>query len=617
MYEILDTINGPADVKALNSGQLKQLAAEIRAFLIESVSKTGGHLASNLGVVELTLALHRVFDLSEDKLVFDVGHQSYIHKILTGRREQFPTLRKEGGLAGFPKTEESEYDSFNTGHSSTSVSAALGMARARDLAQEKHHVLALIGDGALTGGLAYEALCDAGREKGNLIVVLNDNQMSISGNVGGMSAYLSKIRTQPSYLNAKSRTERFLSKNAVGKGIAAGLRAVKNAVKKVVLPANIFDELGFTYLGPVDGHNLPKLEMMLKRAKQTQGPVLVHVCTVKGKGYTPAENAPQHFHGVSKFDMDNCEACMQPVKRDYSATFGESLLQLAEEEPRLVAISPAMTLGSGMGEFAQKYPKRFCDVGIAEAHAVTSAAGMAISGDIPVVSVYSTFLQRAYDQIIHDVALQNLHVVLAVDRAGVVGADGETHQGIFDLAFLRQIPSIQVLAPANFEDMDAMLRYAVRDMNGPIALRYPRGDMQAKMLHDFCPGKTDWVLQGTDATVIAVGVLAREAMRAAETAAVAGKSADVLVLRQVWPLEIESILESARKTGRVLVVEDGIVSGGIGEAIGAQLLKNGVQATFVSRGYDAFVPQADVASIYKRYGLDADGICAWICEGKN
>ncbi len=612
MYEILDTIQSPADVKALGSDQLNLLAAEIRAFLIESVSETGGHLASNLGVVELTLALHRVFDLPQDKLVFDVGHQSYIHKILTGRKDRFGTLRREGGLAGFPKTSESEYDSFNTGHSSTSVSAALGIARARDLAGENYHVLALIGDGALTGGLAYEALCDAGRENGNLIVILNDNQMSISGNVGGMSEYLSKIRTQPSYLNAKSRTERFLSKNAVGKGIAAVLRGVKNTAKKVLLPANIFDELGFTYLGPVDGHNTDKLQAMLSRAKQTPGPVLVHVCTVKGKGYAPAEDAPQYFHGVSKFDSAHGEACTTASKQDYSAAFGESLMRLAAEEERIVAISPAMTLGSGLGDFAQVYPSRFFDVGIAEAHAVTSAAGLAITGRVPIVSVYSSFLQRAYDQIIHDVAMQNLHVVFAVDRAGIVGADGETHQGVFDLAFLRQIPNMTVLAPTDFEDIDAMLRYAVYEVNGPVAIRYPRGQAQAKLPSAFRAGLTDKVREGGDATVVAVGVLAAQAITAAERAAAQGIEAEVLVLRQVWPLDMDTIAESVQKTGRVLVVEDGICFGGIGEAIGAALQARGVRADFISRGYDAFVAQAEVSSVYRRYGLDADGILQWL-----
>lgn len=616
MYEILDTIQSPADVKALSSDQLRLLAAEIRAFLIASVSETGGHLASNLGVVELTLALHRVFDLPQDKLIFDVGHQSYIHKILTGRKDRFDTLRREGGLAGFPKTTESEYDSFNTGHSSTSVSAALGIARARDLSGENYHVLALIGDGALTGGLAYEALCDAGRENGNLIVILNDNQMSISGNVGGMSEYLSKIRTQPSYLNAKSRTERFLSRNTIGRGIAAVLRGVKNTAKKILLPANIFDELGFTYLGPVDGHNLDKLQGMLSRAKQTPGPVLVHVCTMKGKGYAPAENAPQYFHGVSKFDSANGDACTHRQKQDYSATFGESLMRLAADDTRIVAISPAMTLGSGLGGFAKAYPTRFFDVGIAEAHAVTSAAGLAIAGKVPVVSVYSSFLQRAYDQIIHDVAIQNLHVVFAVDRAGVVGADGETHQGVFDLAFLRQIPNMTVLAPTNFEDVAAMLHYAIYEISGPVAIRYPRGQLQTKLKETFHGGMTDTVRTGGAATVVAVGVLAAPATEAAERAAALGIDAEVLVLRQAWPLDIKPILASAQKTHRVLVVEDGNRFGGIGEAIGAALQESGIQAEFVSRGYDAFIAQAEVSAIYRRYGLDADGILQWL-EGKN
>lgn len=617
MYEILDTISSPADLKALSLKQLEQLAAEIRTFLIASVSETGGHLASNLGVVELTLAIHRVFDLPTDKLVFDVGHQSYIHKILTGRKARFSTLRQAGGLAGFPKTSESVYDSFNTGHSSTSVSAALGLARARDLSGEKYNVLALIGDGALTGGLAYEAICDAGRENGNLIVLLNDNQMSVSSNVGGMSAYLSRIRTQPSYLRAKSATERVLSHTAVGRWLADCIRAIKNSVKKMLLATNVFEALGFTYLGPVDGHNIHKLENMLRRAKRTKGPVLVHVCTVKGKGYDPAEAAPQYFHGVSKFDSTDGEGFAKIKKNDYSAAFGRSLCAIASKQPRVVAISPAMTLGSGLGGFQAQYPKRFFDVGIAEAHAVTSAAGLAISGYIPVVAVYSSFLQRAYDQIIHDVAMQNLHVIFAIDRAGVVGEDGETHQGVFDLAFLRQIPNMSVLAPASFADLDAMLRAAIEDAAGPVALRYPRGNTEAVLPAAFALGKTDTVRTGTDATVVAVGTLAKAALSAADLAAAQGKSAEVLVLRQVWPLETDTILTSVQKTGRLLVCEDGVLSGGIGEAIQAQLAAHGVQAQIECRGYDRFVAQATIPQVHHQFLLDAEGICSWICaEGK-
>ncbi len=617
MYEILDKIQGPADLKALDYGQLGVLADQIRAFLIEAVSATGGHLASNLGVVELTLALHRVFDLPTDKLIFDVGHQSYVHKLLTGRKSAFSTLRREGGLSGFPKTNESIYDSFNTGHSSTSVSAALGMARARDLAGENYQVLALIGDGALTGGLAYEALCDAGRENGNLIVILNDNQMSISGNVGGMSEYLSKLRTKPSYLHVKWSTERILSKNKIGRVFAKLLRGIKNTAKKILLPANIFEELGFTYLGPVDGHNIEKLETMFCHAKNTPGPVLVHVCTVKGKGYAPAENAPQYFHGVSKFDSANAGAVPQD-KEDYSAVFGKALSQIAQMQPRVVAVCPAMTLGSGLGDFAVNFKDRFFDVGIAEAHAVTSAAGLAMAGDIPVVSVYSSFMQRAYDQILHDVAMQNLHVVFAVDRAGVVGADGETHQGIFDLAFLRHIPNMTVLAPTSFADVEAMLRYAVCDFDGPIALRYPRGGMQAQLPMPFVAGKTDKVYSGEAATVVAVGALAAQAVQAYEEASAQGQAFDLLVLRQVWPLDIAPILESVRKTGRLLVVEDGVRSGGIGEAISAVLAQNGILTQIECRGYDAFVAQAQVDAIYRRYGLDAQGICSWVqAERKN
>lgn len=608
----LERADLPADLKKMNRKELNALAAQIRQFLIESVSKTGGHLASNLGVVELTIALHRVFDLPDDKIVFDVGHQSYVHKILTGRKEKFPTLRQEGGLSGFPKTSESEYDAFNTGHSSTSISAALGLARARDLKGQTHKVIALIGDGALTGGLAYEAINDAGHAENDLIVVLNDNEMSISKNVGGISEYLSRIRTRPSYFKMKSATEHVLGKLPFGDAVIDFLRRIKDGLKQTFMQQNIFEDLGFTYLGPVDGHDIDRMVNMLEHAKNTKGPVLVHVCTKKGHGYQPAEAKPQAFHGISRFDIASGEVIREKVTADYSAIFGRHLVRLAKENEKIVAISPAMAPGSGLLPFSRNFPERFFDVGICEAHAVTSAAGLAISGFIPVVAIYSSFLQRAYDQIIHDVAMQNLHVVFCIDRAGVVGDDGETHQGVFDLAFMRQIPNMAVLAPASFYELEHMLKYAVLKHKGPICIRYPRGREQFKGAQvKFTFGKSELVCEGGDVTVVAVGNMVRYAAQAAQELLKKGIFAEVINIRTVVPLDAETILRSARKTGDVLVLEDGVKCGGVGDMVARVLMENGVTANFESRGYDEFIAQAKVARVHEKYGLDTAAVCDW------
>ncbi|MBE7025998.1 MAG: 1-deoxy-D-xylulose-5-phosphate synthase [Ruminococcaceae bacterium] len=612
MNNVLDEYKFPIDLKSMSIKQLEFLCAQIRSFLIEAVSKTGGHLASNLGVVELTVALHRVFNMPKDKIVFDVGHQSYVHKILTGRAELFDTLRQEGGLSGFPKTEESEYDSFNTGHSSTSVSAALGLARARDLKGENHKVIALLGDGALTGGLAYEAISDAGNAKNDLIVILNDNEMSVSKNVGGISEYLSKIRTRQSYFKIKSATAAALDKSAFGRALTSVLRKFKNGIKQMLMQQNIFEDLGFTYLGPVDGHDIYKVSEMLERAKNTSGPVIVHVCTKKGHGYMPAETKPQAFHGISRFDAASGNLLKKKLTADYSAIFGRHLVRIARENEKVVAISPAMTLGSGLKSFARNFPKRLFDVGICESHAVTSAAGLAISGFVPAVCIYSSFLQRAYDQIIHDVALQNLHVVFCIDRAGVVGDDGETHQGIFDIAFMNQIPNMAILAPACFYDLECMLKYAFCVHQGPIALRYPRGNEQyTGPRYEFQFGKSNIVKRGNDVTIISVGNLLKAAVNSAERLEKEGISAEVINLGTVKPLDAKTIIESVTKTGAVLTLEDGIVYGGVGEAIGALLEKNGINAITEYRGYDNFVKQAKVSSIHKKYGLDDEGIYNW------
>lgn len=612
MEKLLDNVNFPSDIKNMGTEQLEELCSQIRTFLIDAVSKTGGHLASNLGVVELTVAIHRVFDMPRDKIVFDVGHQSYVHKILTGRKGMFATLRQEGGLSGFPKTQESEYDSFNTGHSSTSISAALGLARARDLKNENYKVIALIGDGALTGGLAYEAICDAGNAKNDLIVILNDNEMSVSKNVGGMSEYLSRIRTKQSYSKLKSTTEKTLDKIPGGKAVMRFMKNIKDGIKHAVMQQNMFEDLGFTYLGPVNGHDIYRVSKMLEYAKSTKGPVLVHVCTKKGYGYKPAETKPQTFHGISSFDIKSGDVIRNKVTADYSAIFGRHLVHIARENENVVAISPAMTLGSGLRVFSRTLPKRFFDVGICEAHAVTSAAGLAISGFTPVVCIYSSFLQRAYDQIIHDVAMQNLHVVFGIDRAGVVGADGETHQGVFDIAFMRQVPNMAILAPSCFYELEHMLKYAVLKHNGPICLRYPRGyEQYCGERTEFVFGKSEVVRDGGDVSVIAVGNLVKNAVSAAERLKEYGIDAEVINLRTVKPLDEETVLKSVRKTGAAITLEDGVIEGGVGEAIADLLVKNGVGAIFENRGYREFIHQGKVSSIYHRYGLDADGIYAW------
>ena len=607
---ILESVNYPKDVKTLTYPQLGELAEEIRRFLIDSVSKTGGHLASNLGVVELTLALHIALDTPLDKIVWDVGHQAYTHKIITGRKHLFGSLRQEGGLAGFPKTEESKYDCFNTGHSSTSISAALGMARGRDLGSEDYVVAAVIGDGALTGGMAFEALNDAGQSGSNLIIILNDNEMSVLKNVGAMSEYLGHIRTQPGYYRVKDVTERGLSKLPFGDKLVGAIRRTKSGFKRLILPQTIFEDMGFTYLGPIDGHDIRRMAKAINRAKDIGGPVLLHVKTTKGKGYNPAETKPFAYHGVSKFDTESGMAIRDKVKADYSIIFGRNLRALAKRDSRVVAISPAMPLGSGLKPFLRAIPHRFFDTGIAEAHAVTCAAGLAISGYVPVVAIYSSFLQRAYDQIVHDVALQNLHVVICVDRAGVVGDDGETHQGMFDIAFLSHIPNMAMLAPGSFAELEQMLRYAVTEHDGPISIRYPRGNMQiTASAEPFVFGKAQTLMQGDDVTIIAVGNMQKYAYEAGEMLRDSGVSAHVINLGTIKPPDEAAILDSAKRTGCVITVEDGVISGGAGSMVAMLLAQNAVNTKFTALGYDdVFIQQASVASIHKRYGLDAAGI---------
>ncbi|MGB4018854.1 MAG: 1-deoxy-D-xylulose-5-phosphate synthase, partial [Syntrophomonadaceae bacterium] len=508
MMSILNSINSPQDLKALDLSTIDSLAEEIRELLINSVSQCGGHLAANLGVVELTLALHYVFDSPADKIIWDVGHQSYVHKILTGRREQMGTLRQYGGLSGFPKVEESAHDTFNTGHSSTSISAALGLAMARDLQREDHSVIAVIGDGALTGGMAFEALNHAGNEDRDLIVILNDNEMSISQNVGALSAYLNRLRTDPSYSRTKEDIETVLHKiPGIGANIARAAGRFKDLVKYLVVPGAFFEELGFTYIGPVNGHNWEELITVLKNARSMKGPVLIHTITEKGRGYEPARRDPGLFHGVGPFNVETGIPVKKTI-RSYTEVFGDFMLKKGETDPDLVAISAAMTLGTGLAGFAQRYPQRFFDVGICEQHAVTLAAGLARGGLRPVVAIYSTFLQRAYDQIIQDVALQNLPVIFAIDRAGLVGEDGPTHHGVFDLAYLRSIPNMTVMAPADENELVQMFSTALT-LSEPVAIRYPRGVGLGVSVdapgQPFPIGRGTLLQHGQDLAVIGIG----------------------------------------------------------------------------------------------------------------
>lgn len=611
MADLINRVNSPDDIKNMSLDELNELAAEIRMFLIDKVSKTGGHLASNLGVVELTLALHRVFDSPSDKIVWDVGHQSYVHKIITGRKDQFDTLRKLGGLSGFPKANESEHDAFNTGHSSTSISAALGIAKARDLKKESSSVIAVIGDGAMTGGMAFEALNNAGRFPNNFIVILNDNEMSISKNVGGLSKYLSKIRTEPFYFKVKEDIDLILNKiPAIGKSAAKALGRVKGSIKYMIMPGIIFEELGFKYLGPVDGHNITEIEKLLTIAKTIKGPVLIHVCTQKGKGYTYAEENPHVFHGIAPFEVETGELIANSGP-GYSGIFGIELCKIAQNDDKVVAISAAMPHGTGLEPFSKKFPERFFDVGIAEQHAVTFAAGLARNGITPVVALYSSFLQRAYDQVLHDVAIQNLHVVFAIDRAGIVGEDGETHQGIYDISFLNHIPNMTMLAPCDYAEFALMLEYAVKVHNGPIAIRYPRGRGIDKLI-DTEPimfGKSLLVREGSDLTIVAIGNKVEVALKVADMLEDIGISCDVIYSRFIKPLDEKLLFSSAIKTRRIITIEDNVIAGGFGSRVLETLNQNGINIKTKIFGYpDKFIPHGSKNELQNIYRLDEQAI---------
>lgn len=570
MNRILNTINSPLDLKGLDASLLQQLAQEIREEIIYTVSKNGGHLAPNLGVVELTLALHRVFETPKDKIIWDVGHQSYVHKLLTGRRDDFSTLRQFGGISGFPRPDESVHDAFATGHSSTSISAALGLALARDLKKEKHSVVAVIGDGAMTGGMAFEALNHAGHLQKDVIVVLNDNEMSIAHNVGAMSGYLSRLRTDPKYSSCKDEVEQLLRKiPAIGPKVLKIVDRLKDSLKYLVVPGMLFEELGFIYLGPIDGHNIPKMINILQQAKTTKGPVLVHVLTQKGRGYAPAVANADKFHGIGPFDIEtgNTVASATP---SYTEIFGNTLIKLAERDNRILGITAAMPGGTGLSKFAVKYPDRFLDVGIAEQHAITMSAGLAASGMKPVVAIYSTFLQRAYDQIMHDVCLPGLPVTFAIDRGGLVGDDGATHHGVFDFAFLRHLPNMVLMSPKDENELQHMLKTAL-DHNGPAAVRYPRGAGKGVPLDDsICTiplGKAEVLREGKDITIVAIGSMVALAEQAAEALSVHGIETTVINARFIKPLDVECILKYAAGTGRLLTIEEHVLQGGFGSAV--------------------------------------------------
>lgn len=617
---MLEEINTPKDVKKLTLKKKEKLAEEIREYIIKIVSENGGHLASNLGVVELTIALHSVFDVPKDKIVWDVGHQSYVHKIVTGRRNALKDIRKLNGIAGFPKTNESESDCFNTGHSSTSISAALGMARARDLQGKENSVIAVIGDGALTGGMALEALNDAGYSKCKMTVILNDNEMSISPNVGGLNKFLGKLRTKKLY----TRTNNLLKKQIssiplVGKPTVTAVQRIKRSIKQLVIHKMFFEDIGFTYLGPVDGHNIEKLESILELSKQVNGPVLIHVLTKKGKGYKFAEENPDKFHAISPFNIETGEP-KKTKGKDYSKVFGEKLIELAKENDKIVAVTASMKNGTGLAKFAKEFPYRIFDVGIAEQHAITMSAGMAKEGMIPVVPIYASFYQRAYDQVIHDVAMQDLPVIMCVDRAGVVGADGETHQGTLDMAFFRLVPNLTIMAPKDFKELEDMLEFAVK-LKKPVVIRYPRGgedsEIEFKKHENVELGKAEILHQIENpqlregnhqaVTIVAIGKMVAKAMkRAYKIKQESGIDAEIINARFLKPLDTSTILQSIKKTKSVITIEDGTEINGLATAIKELIVDNNLQnIKFKSYAYpDEFIQHGTVDELENLYGFN-------------
>ncbi|WP_337774583.1 1-deoxy-D-xylulose-5-phosphate synthase [Mitsuokella jalaludinii] len=620
MYALLNRIEKPEDVKALTVRELEQLASELRHFIIDTVSQNGGHLAPNLGTVELTLALYSVFSFPGDKLVWDVGHQAYTHKILTGRRDAFKTLRKKGGITGFPNRSESVYDAFGVGHASTSISAALGMALARDARGEKNQVIAVIGDGALTGGESFEALNNAGDLGTKLIVILNDNEMSIDANVGAMSEYLSRIRIAPQYARAKRDMGSLLmSIPHIGDKVYKTASHLKDGVRSVLVPGSLFEEMGFHYIGPIDGHNIGLLEEVLASAKEMEGPVLIHIHTVKGKGYKPAEQAPDKFHGVGCFDPSTGKSAKKAgCAPSYTSVFSKALIELAKDRPDILAITAAMPSGTGLKAFGQAYPKRFFDVGIAEEHAMTLAAGMAAAGMHPVIALYSTFAQRAYDQLIHDVCLQNLPVTLCLDRAGLVGEDGPTHHGVFDLSYLRQMPNMCVMAPKDEEELRHMFATAIA-IEGPAAVRYPRGAGLGVPLTDSLEtlpvGKAEVLQEEGNIAFLAVGTMVEKAKEAAAILKEEGIEAAVVNMRFIKPLDTELLGEMARTKRLLITAEENVLAGGFGSAVAEYLADHGIEVPLLRFGIpDRFIEQGTRRELLSLIGLQPDEMAERIRE---
>ena len=609
MSKELTQYDFPDDLKKMDLKEMELLSYAIRDFLIEKVSKTGGHLASNLGVVELTIALHKVFNSPDDKMIWDVGHQSYVHKILTGRAGEFDGLRQMNGISGFPKGQESPHDAFDTGHSSNSISAAAGMAAARDLKGERNEVIAIIGDGSLTGGMAYEGLNNVGASKSKMIVILNDNGMSISRNIGGVSQHLSKLRTSNGYLRVKKTIKRALNRiPVIGDDLSTNIGHAKDRIKYALLSGGvIFEELGFTYLGPINGHNIRETIEVLELAKHVNGPVFIHVMTRKGRGYRTAEIDPNKFHGISPFNPETGKV-LKPSGMTYSKVLGMTIENLAAENKKITAVSAAMCDATGLGGFAKKYPRQFFDVGIAEAHGVTFAAGLAKSGMRPLVAIYSSFLQRAYDQIIEDVCIQNLPVVFAIDRAGIVGADGETHHGLFDITYLTSMPNMTVLAPSDGNQLAAMVRYAF-SLDGPVAIRYPRGDCfydpEEQITFD---GKNQRIFEGKDLDIWAVGKMLQTALETREQLKVQGIDAGIVDVAAIKPLDLSCLKE---KSKLFVTIEDGLLAGGFGDKF---IAESKVQEVLTFGWPDQFVEHGDCDGLYKKYGLDADSITERICE---
>ena len=607
MYKLLEGIENPSDVKKLNTNELNELAQELRDFMLEYVSKNGGHFASNFGIVELTLALLKTFNFDDDKIIFDVGHQSYPYKILTGRRKDFSTLRQYNGISGFPKTEESKYDFFNTGHSSTSISACLGMAKARDIQLKNYNVIAVIGDGALTGGVAYEGLNDLGFSKTKMIVILNDNQMSIAPNVGGLSDYLSKIRVNKRYNDFKHNVQNSLDERNWFFGL---LKKIKNSVKSLFVPTMFFEDLGVRYIGPIDGHNISEMIDIFEKVKEIDEPVVIHVVTKKGKGYKYAEETPDKFHGISPFDPETGELLNKSSKLTYSKAFGNALVNIAKNNKNVVAITAAMRDGTGLKQFAEEYPNRFFDVGIAEQHAVSFAAGLATQGLQPVFAVYSTFLQRGFDQVIQDVCMQNLPVVFAIDRAGLVGNDGETHQGVFDISYLSMIPNLTILAPKCVSEMEVLLKYAL-SLKKPVAIRYPRGgdSIELKPIYKIEDGKWEVVSKGEKVALIATGKMVGQAIKAKGILKAENINPMVVNATFIKPLDTAMIKHLVREQYNIITLEDNVAIGGFGSLVLKVLTNLKFKRTFRELAFkDRYISHGSVDELLKQEKMDVDEI---------